>query len=112
MVIYAVKYSHGKGQWKIDLRKDPCIICASTWRTVVDHCHEHGWVRGVLCQGCNHRMGCADAGKPGYAEDERHVTHRLRCAQCAHPDATVLPETKTERRLRDLRELSERLGFS
>jgi hypothetical protein len=28
---------------------------------VFDHCHEHGWVRGVVCCGHNYRLGQVDA---------------------------------------------------
>jgi Recombination endonuclease VII len=30
---------------------------------VYDHCHEHGYVRGILCAGCNVTMGLVDAGR-------------------------------------------------
>lgn len=30
---------------------------------VFDHCHEHGWVRGIVCQSCNVKLGQLDAAR-------------------------------------------------
>ncbi|MFG2858071.1 endonuclease domain-containing protein [Streptomyces mirabilis] len=30
-----------------------CAVCRSAPATVLDHCHEHGYVRAPLCQSCN-----------------------------------------------------------
>jgi len=34
-----------------------CDICGRTAKVVVDHCHESGKNRGVLCGGCNAGLG-------------------------------------------------------
>jgi hypothetical protein len=34
-----------------------CAICGSTESLVVDHCHESGAVRGILCVRCNSGLG-------------------------------------------------------
>lgn len=34
-----------------------CAICESTERLCVDHCHETGRIRGVLCWSCNVALG-------------------------------------------------------
>lgn len=31
---------------------------------VYDHCHEHGWIRGYVCQSCNMKLRNIDAGMP------------------------------------------------
>ena len=40
-----------------------CAICGRgesvIKRWVIDHCHDSGVVRGVLCYRCNHLLGCA-----------------------------------------------------
>jgi len=55
-----VPYERIKG--RIDYRPIPCLMCtAITAQSVIDHCHEHGWTRGVLCIGCNNRMARVDA---------------------------------------------------
>jgi hypothetical protein len=28
-----------------------------------DHCHVHGWVRGLACHDCNVLLGAADGGR-------------------------------------------------
>lgn len=34
-----------------------CAICGSVDMLVVDHCHETGQIRDVLCDGCNRGLG-------------------------------------------------------
>lgn len=43
----ARKIKHGK----------KCSICGSSDKLVVDHCHETGQVRGILCNNCNIGLG-------------------------------------------------------
>jgi hypothetical protein len=33
-----------------------CAICGGQWRLVVDHDHDTGKVRGILCHGCNIKL--------------------------------------------------------
>ena len=62
---YRRKYGISYKQF-VDMRKaqgDRCAICGgrvprvSLW--VLDHCHETGLVRGVLCRPCNSLLGAA-----------------------------------------------------
>lgn len=34
-----------------------CVICGSTERLHLDHCHRSNQVRGILCRGCNMALG-------------------------------------------------------
>jgi len=34
-------------------------------RLVFDHCHEHGWVRGLLCLPCNNDLAILERGQRG-----------------------------------------------
>lgn len=36
-----------------------CAVCGSTERLVIDHDHETGAVRGLLCNSCNLALGLA-----------------------------------------------------
>jgi hypothetical protein len=80
-------------------RVQSCEVCGteSAWLDppfalspfyVFDHCHTHGWVRGILCLPCNSRMGFVDRGEP---QDARLVAHRLTCPNCAEPGAPPPP---------------------
>jgi Recombination endonuclease VII len=52
-----VKY----GQHEPVLTGAACEACrAVTLDPVTDHCHAHGWVRGILCRQCNTRMALID----------------------------------------------------
>lgn len=64
-----------------------CLVCDSTDRLINDHCHEHGWIRGVLCNRCNGSMGRVDRGlMPKAADrlgsDQPFHAHRARCHEC------------------------------
>jgi hypothetical protein len=47
-----------------------CAICRSCDAVVVDHCHESGRVRGILCQKCNLALGAI-------GDTEAHVKNLL-----------------------------------
>jgi len=47
-----------------ELQKHKCAICEKELNlhdksTHVDHNHENNQLRGILCKGCNHMLGCA-----------------------------------------------------
>lgn len=84
-----VRYQRGKGARKFEVDYDAlykaqdgkCAICGqpptlkdarngrTTKKLAVDHCHETGAVRGLLCTGCNTGLGC-------FSDD----IDRIRCA--------------------------------
>lgn len=41
-----------------------CEACGTDFMLVTDHCHQHRWVRGTLCQQCNFYMSRLDKDKP------------------------------------------------
>lgn len=52
---------------------------------VFDHCHAHGWVRGLTCHDCNVMLGAADAGRLTAADSEwapAVLAFRLNCPDC------------------------------
>lgn len=53
------KYGLTKGQYEalIHDHGGQCAICHSTTTLVIDHCHETGDVRGLLCHRCNVAIG-------------------------------------------------------
>lgn len=43
------------------LAGDPCDVCGRRIEPMaIDHCHDTGQVRGLLCKPCNFALGCAD----------------------------------------------------
>lgn len=51
------------------MRDAQCAICGAAEKLVLDHCHDKGHVRGVLCNHCNSMLG--------FARDDQHT---LQCA--------------------------------
>ena len=45
------------GVCKEDLGEQKCLICGSSERLHIDHCHTTGVVRGLLCHYCNIGVG-------------------------------------------------------
>lgn len=44
-----------------------CVLCGRKPRTpCLDHCHTNGWVRGVLCSGCNAMLGKLENNRARY----------------------------------------------
>jgi len=63
--IYNAKYTYGlePEEYKKLISRQKCDICDTTDPGAkdfhIDHCHETGKIRGLLCQSCNHLLGCA-----------------------------------------------------
>lgn len=45
------------GVTKEELGIECCMICGSTERLCIDHCHKTSKVRGILCSRCNSGLG-------------------------------------------------------
>jgi hypothetical protein len=41
----------------VESQKGVCLICHRDRKLVIDHCHESGEVRGLLCGACNLMLG-------------------------------------------------------
>lgn len=71
-----------------------CLLCGEASPSpATDHCHRHGWVRGVLCPRCNSNMAYVDRGvRPDAFLAQGTVTlaamieHAHRCTDCSDAD--------------------------
>ena len=68
-------------EWaKLEAAQGPgCALCGREKALEVDHCHEDGMVRGLLCHGCNLALGFYErpaveqlAARPAWDEYLRH----------------------------------------
>jgi len=53
----AEKYGVSPEEYAGLLKDARCEICFTDERLVLDHCHEHGHIRAVLCHNCNTALG-------------------------------------------------------
>jgi Recombination endonuclease VII len=78
----------------------PCESCGSTkTRPVADHCHAHGWVRGLICRQCNGLMGLIDQRITPQVEAvllKALLALWHRCPDCGHLDPADLKPACTE----------------
>lgn len=70
-------------------RDETCVRCGSrSTRLVVDHCHEHGYARGLLCKPCNARLAALDAGTAAPApKDTFYLGNCPECRKAESPDS-------------------------
>lgn len=47
------------------LQGGKCLICRRSAKLVIDHCHETGRVRGLICSPCNTHVGWIES-VPGF----------------------------------------------
>lgn len=73
---------------------DGCEVTGNG-RLVFDHCHDHGWLRGVVCFPHNSRLGQIDAVRriPGVRLDLSATPYAALLAAC--PGCADLAECKT-----------------
>jgi len=64
-------------------------------KLVFDHCHDHGWLRGIICCTHNYRLGQIDAVRriPGARLDFSATPYAALLAAC--PGCVDQPEQKT-----------------
>lgn len=69
-------------------RDETCVLCGSR-RTdlVVDHCHEHGYARGLLCGSCNGRLAALDAGAAPTPREAFYLGNCPECRKAESPDS-------------------------
>lgn len=70
-------------------RDETCVLCGSrSTRLVVDHCHEHGYSRGLLCGSCNARLAALDAGSSAPSPKEAfYLSNCPECRKAESPDS-------------------------
>ncbi len=88
-VRYAAVCSPSRAKWRVDYEAKfrQCEMCYQyviglggqrIAKGVFDHCHEHGYVRGMVCVSCNVKLGQLDAARrlPGVTVDRDSPTGR------------------------------------
>jgi hypothetical protein len=60
--VYRRKYGISLRDYEnmVSQRNGKCDICSEVKLLVVDHCHDDGGVRGLLCDRCNVGIGCLE----------------------------------------------------
>jgi hypothetical protein len=95
VVLVSVPYHRIKG--RMTRPAIACVLCGRvTDYPVIDHCHAHGYTRGVVCTPCNARLGHVDAAPDTATKEE--AFHRDNCPNCRRISGglVVTPAPKTQ----------------
>jgi Recombination endonuclease VII len=65
-----------------------CAACGSPHLLVRDHCHEHGWMRNIVCRACNAYLGYIDRGYSPCVKE--HLLTALMAVRNSCPDCDPL----------------------
>ena len=68
----------------MEIQGGTCALCPAAERLVVDHDHETGLIRGLLCQGCNTREGRTRSGLYRTVADEAMLAYRANPPAAGH----------------------------
>ncbi len=93
------------------VQKGVCALCHTVPNApALDHCHTNGWVRGVLCSGCNAMLGKLENNRARFGlNDERKFImfmqnvvpylshHRNGPTNTLHPTYKTLDEKREAR---------------
>lgn len=92
-----IEMNRGSFDWRMQPKNQPKRFRS---QMVIEHCHDHGWIRGITCRSCNGKMALIDAGrKPDYYRPpsvkriieyggdiippKNYRAHRNKCPECA-----------------------------
>lgn len=72
-----------------------CQVCGNQeGNLITEHCHEHGWVRGITCRRCNRKMAQIDRRiMPRTEILDALLAHAARCPGCLPLGAAELALT-------------------
>jgi hypothetical protein len=62
-----------------------CVACGAAGPLERDHCHEHGWVRGIVCRPCNRHLHLIDRRLLQPVKEDllaAQLSVRNRCPDC------------------------------
>lgn len=88
-----------------------CALCGRPPKTpCLDHCHTNGWIRGVLCSGCNAMLGKLENNRGRYGLTDAGAfamflqsvagylhTHKLGPTNLLHPTYKTADEKRLAR---------------
>jgi len=88
-----------------------CALCGRPPKTpCLDHCHTNGWIRGVLCSGCNAMLGKLENNRGRYGLSDFGAfaaflggvaqylhTHKLGPTNLLHPTYKTTDEKRLAR---------------
>src|ERR1700689_2445959 len=90
----SVPYRHVKGM--AIGKDDVCALCSQrSTSLVIEHCHAHGYTRGLACSRCNSRLARIDAG--AVRPTPREVFYLANCPECRRTESNDSPDARTLR---------------